>query len=223
MTKALGRERVIINFLTVAVASGCHVWPANGDDRGSGGAGTQTRHVGEFRKIDVRGSTDVMVVVGQSTSVVVSGDHNLLSQVTTEVVGGTLVVGRSHGSRWQRGMLVVTVALPALDGVAIHGSADVDVQGLNAPRFVAKIPGSGNLRVVGRTRELDASVSGSGDMRLFDLMADKAQVSIAGSGDVQVNVSQDLVARIAGSGDVSYRGEPRTQISVKGSGSVRRS
>ena len=47
-----------------------------------------------------------------------------------------------------------------------------------------------------------------------------AQVAIAGSGDVDVNVSESLDVTIAGSGDVSYLGSPRVSQRIRGSGRV---
>jgi hypothetical protein len=223
MISATVRRRGIVLAVALAGASSCIVnGGAWGGDRGSGVAASQTRTVGEFRRIEVRGSTDVAVTAGRATSVVVTGDDNLLRYVVTEVAGGTLVIRQESGSHSPRVKLLVTVSTPALEGVAIHGSADVTVHGLSAERFRAHIAGSGDLAVAGRTGELEASVSGSGDMRLYDLLAQRAAVKIAGSGDVQVNVQQTLEARISGSGDVRYRGDPHTQISVHGSGSVRR-
>ena len=54
------------------------------------------------------------------------------------------------------------------------------------------------------------------------LRADKASVSVAGSGDVTVNTSRELDASVSGSGNVLYRGGP-TQVrkNVSGSGVVR--
>ena len=66
-------------------------------------------------------------------------------------------------------------------------------------------------------------MSGSGDLRLFDLRAREVHVSIAGSGDAKVNASERLDATVAGSGDVRYRGNPKEVAqSVNGSGSVER-
>jgi hypothetical protein len=220
------RRRTMFGLLAAAAVASCMTNDASGGwfggTRGSGVAATQPRQVGEFRRLEVRGSTDVVVTVGKSTSVVVSGDDNLVGQVITEVAGDALVVRQESGNSSPRLKLLVTVTTPALEGVSIMGSADVRVQGVNGARFKAHISGSGDLDVAGTTGDLEASVSGSGDMRLYGLAARAAQVKIAGSGDVQVHAQQSLQAKISGSGDIRYRGDPQTQISVSGSGSVRR-
>ena len=66
------------------------------------------------------------------------------------------------------------------------------------------------------------SIAGSGDVDLADFEVDDCEVSIAGSGDCEVNVSGSLQVSIAGSGDVKYKGDPdKVKSSIAGSGDVR--
>ena len=52
---------------------------------GSGVAATQAREVAAFQSIDLAGSNNVVIRVGEKQSVVVKADDNLLDRVTTEV------------------------------------------------------------------------------------------------------------------------------------------
>jgi hypothetical protein len=65
---------------------------------GSGVPAAQTRVVPAFSRIELAGSNAVTVHVGGSRSVVVHGDRNLLSRVTTTVRAGRLVID-TIGSR----------------------------------------------------------------------------------------------------------------------------
>src|SRR3974390_435669 len=67
--------------------------PSGTGTQGSGIAAAQTRTVGQFSGLDLAGSSPVTVVVGAPQSVVVHADSNLLGNVTTRVVSGTLVIG----------------------------------------------------------------------------------------------------------------------------------
>jgi len=67
----------------------------------------------------------------------------------------------------------------------------------------------------------NASISGSGDINAFDMNTKEASISIKGSGDCKVNVSDTLTSEIAGSGDVYCRGNPRISSTIKGSGSLK--
>ena len=61
--------------------------------QGSGGAVTQTRAVAGFSSLNLAGSNNVTVTIGRPQSVVVRADSNLLKDVTTQVIGATLVIG----------------------------------------------------------------------------------------------------------------------------------
>ena len=60
---------------------------------------------------------------------------------------------------------------------------------------------------------------GSGNVKSFGFIVQKAEDDIKGSGDASVNVTQDLKVRINGSGSVYYQGNPpvvNSQISGSG-------
>lgn len=188
---------------------------------GSGVERTEVRPVVDFKKIRVEGSADVIATIGSTTSLSVTGDDNLIPYVTTVVEGGVLVVDMKPGSyHWRHG-LRVEVTTPTLENVSIDGSADVNVNGLSGGSFGVDISGSGSLRGFGSVDKLTVSVSGSGDLRLYDVVAREVHVTISGSGDAQVHATDTLIAEVSGSGDIRYRGNPRNpRLSISGSGSV---
>jgi hypothetical protein len=128
---------------------------------------------------------------------------------------------RGNNYSFERG-LGVRLSAPCIEGISISGSGEVDVAGVHGAAFEARISGSGGFRAAGAVDHLEASISGSGDMRLYDLVAREAVLRIAGSGDMRVHVTEDIDARVSGSGDISYRGDPRTSLEVSGSGDIRR-
>jgi hypothetical protein len=188
--------------------------------QGSGVEATETRAIGDFRRVRVSGSADVIAHVGAAPALSLTGDDNLLQYVETEVRGETLHIGMAPGSySFHRG-LVVELSVPQLDGLAISGSSDTRLSGLSGPAFEVAISGSGDVYADGAVERLTATVSGSGEMDLGDLTAREAQVRISGSGDVLVNVAERLSVHVSGSGDVRYRGNPETSAQISGSGTV---
>ncbi len=188
--------------------------------KGSGNEVRQARQVAQFRRIDIRGSTDVVARIGSTTAITVSGDDNIVPHVRTEVRGDTLVIDMEDGSYSTSAPLLVTVSTPALDGISISGSASAQASGVTAERFDASISGSGDMEVQGTAGELEASVSGSGDMRLYGLAARRAVVDVSGSGNIQLSAAEGLEVQVSGSGDVRYRGNPAREVKISGSGSV---
>lgn len=188
--------------------------------KGSGNEVKQARQAVQFRRIDIRGSTDVVARIGPGTAITVSGDDNIVPHVRTEVHGDTLIIDMDDGSYSTDAPLVVTVSTPALEGISISGSATAQASGVTAERFDASISGSGTMEVSGTAGRLEASVSGSGDMRLFGLAARRAVVDVSGSGDIQLSAADALEVEVSGSGDVRYRGNPAREVKISGSGSV---
>jgi len=191
------------------------------------GPETQVRNTGDFNKLHFDGAYTVFVEQGQTCSVKIEAEPKLLAKVTTKVKNGTLVVDtKSRGwfCSWghSREDVKVYITVKDLKGIDIDGSAELTGKG----KFICdtmelSISGSGDINMELEAKVLETGIAGSGDIKAFELISDKCQVSIAGSGDCQVNASQELEISIAGSGDVSYKGNPaRVNNSVSGSGEV---
>jgi Putative auto-transporter adhesin, head GIN domain len=186
----------------------------------------QTRTVGAFDRVDLRGSTDVVVIRGRGTpgTLTVSGGRNRVRDVTTRVQSGTLIVEDRDSDAtlhlWGDGA-TVTVSTPSLVGARVDGSGDLSVAGLTGGPLRIRGDGSGDVDAHGRLGALDVVEDGSGDLHLGDVVAQSATVDLAGSGDADVHAVRTLSAVVSGSGDVSYAGDPRvTRRDVSGSGDV---
>jgi len=67
------------------------------------------------------------------------------------------------------------------------------------------------------------TVSGSGKVLAAELEANRCDIRISGSGDVEINVKNEIEANISGSGTVSYKGNPaKVNSHASGSGSVKK-
>lgn len=88
--------------------------------------------------------------------------------------------------------------------IASAGSGDVRAEGIKCHDLDISIAGSGDVRMDAEVRnELEASISGSGSMTLNG-SCDKAELKIAGSGDIGGNLSYKRISTsCSGSGRVS--------------------
>jgi hypothetical protein len=198
-------------------------WSGKSSIRGSGVAKTETRTITDFKKIEMNGGCDLSITVGGATSLTLTADDNLLQYVVTEVRDGTLVFEMKPGSYSSAVHMKAYVTVPAIEGVVVRGSGDVDLTGLSGDRFEYRVDGSGDAKASGKVGTIVAKVSGSGDLNFSDVEAREATVEISGSGDVDVWATESLAVSVAGSGDVTYKGEPaKLTKSVAGSGSVRK-
>ena len=100
---------------------------------------------------------------------------------------------------------------------AMSGSGDIalalDVNSINA-----SLSGSGDMALSGKTTHLTVSISGSGNMNAYDLIAEIVDATVSGSANVKVTANNAINAQVSGSGDIDYRGNPE-KISTKVSGS----
>ena len=194
---------------------------ASSATEGSGVAATQPREVAAFQSIDLAGSNNVVIRVGEKQSVVVKADDNLLDRVTTEVHSGTLVIANTPGSFTTKSPMRVEVDLPALDALTLSGSGNVVVTGVEAKRLAVNLPGSGTLAGDGTATRLDVTVGGSGTVQLTRLVAADVRADVSGSGSIFVTATKRLDASVSGSGAILYAGSPPNVTSnITGSGAI---
>lgn len=189
---------------------------------GSGVVTSETRSVSGFNEIELAGSADVIVSLGDAESVVVEAEDNLLPLITTEVRGSKLVINFKPNTRVNPTKLIrVTIKMRSFEGARISGSGNVTVTGLSAGQVKFDLPGSGNITADGTVETVNVTLEGSGNVQCGDLQARSAWVSLDGSGNVTVFANENLDAKIKGSGTVFYAGDPaEVNTSVPGSGSI---
>jgi len=189
---------------------------------GNGVAARDTRNVASLPGLDVGGSMIVDVRVGGAPSLVVEGDSNLLSHVTTEARGASLYIGTESRLR-STTPLRITYTVPSLSHLHLGGSGHVTVRDLKGEPLSVRLGGSGVTRLSGEVAELDAKVSGSGKIEAGELRARSLNVDVSGSGGMilgQVNGDNARI-QISGSGTVQTKGVVRTlNVRVSGSGSA---
>lgn len=166
----------------------------------------EARSVPAFRRIELEDTTRLVVQVGGPLGMTVRGPADRLSQLRTEVVDGTLRVYREPGDDWDGGHVAVTV--PGLEALAMYGSGDARVLGLDGGQLRIDLVGSGDLRATGRVDRVEAVLSGSGKLDLGELEARQAALDLTGSGDAVVRATESMEAIVSGSGDLSVRGDP---------------
>ena len=102
----------------------------------------------------------------------------------------------------------------------ISGSGDIKLA-VNAQNTEGYVTGSGDLTLSGTSQNFDCKVTGSGDLEAYSLEAKEVNASVTGSGDIYVTATSSIKARITGSGDISYKGNPeREDKKVSGSGDI---
>ncbi len=189
-------------------------------DVAGGDRQTQTREVAPFEAIAIEGSIDVDAKVGSALSVEVEADGKIIDKVETRVEDGTLLVSLERGVHLNTGRMLVRVTVPNLSSVAVSGSGDAMLEGLDETSFAIAVTGSGDVEAGGEVESVTVTVSGSGDVGARALQAKTANVVLRGSGDITVTATETAKGVIQGSGDVTVHGGADCNIAVAGSGDV---
>ena len=206
---------------------------------GSGPIVTRELIVAPFDGVELPISADVFLKQGPDQEVIVEGKDNIIDEIELDVNNGIWKIEFNRCVR-DIGQLRLFITVPDLAHLRISGSGDVvsentfviqdltiDIPGsgnvdlaLDADDLDIDIPGSGRLTLEGTADDTKYRISGSGDVHAFNLECRTSDISIPGSGDVEVFVNEYLKVRISGSGDVYFRGDPTLDISITGSGDV---
>ena len=235
---------IILGVFLVGITSMTAQFWGNEKIKGNGEVISKTRNVSDYDEILVAGNMDVSLVSGKEGELTISGESNLIPYLLTEVSGGALKIYIEKGYNLRTSLnenLIVTVPFTHLEKVKLSGSGDVYSEStiktddfstslsgsgeiklkIEASEVFVNVTGSGSIEMQGGTENLECKLTGSGDLKAYDLTAQKANVSVTGSGDVKIMVSEDLTARVTGSGDIKYKGNPKKEDKkTTGSGDI---
>ena len=168
---------------------------------------SQKREVSAFTEISLRIGANVHLKQGNTQSLEVKGKDETLEKLITEVKDRKLILrypNETWFSRWNPGPVDIYITIPQIDALVISGSGAIVSEG----KIEARI--------------LDLIISGSGDIKLAELKADKVSAKLTGSGNINISGGQnasELKAGISGSGNVKAIDFPAENVDVIISGS----
>ena len=153
----------------------------------------------QLPKIIVKaGSLHVQGFAGQAIDYCVAGSGNIRHDEADTATAKLKVCGSGD-------------VLLGLHGFG-RGKTESELQQLYAQLF-----GSGDIRVCGRAKSADISLSGSGSIHLGDCPVAEARVSLSGSGDIRLNATDSVSGTLIGDGQLALMQEPRErQLTIRG-------
>ena len=187
----------------------------------TGATCTESRTVSGFNKVEVAGSGDVTIDQTGSESLTIEARDKVLPNLTSDVVGDTLVLGTKRGAVLPPGgRISYHLSVKDLTGLTVSGSGGVTAPQITADALSCDISGSGTITVGGTVPEQELTISGSGSYEAGGLAGETLRADISGSGNAVVSVSETLDVTISGSGSPTHTDDPTVQKNISGSGSV---
>jgi hypothetical protein len=201
--------------------------------------------VTDFDRVEVDGPYQVALSTGGPSSAKASGDRQAIDRLDVNVQGGTLRI-RPNPSAWggfpgaRSGTATITLTTRSLRAatvngagvltidkaramqfdIAVIGSGQAKVSGIDADSLRAALLGSGSLLLAGKTKTLRAEVHGSGSLDAAALTAADAVVVSDTAGPIKVNAARSANVTSNGLGDVDVAGSAACTVKQIGSGRV---
>lgn len=107
--------------------------------------------------------------------------------------------------------------------LSVTGSGDMELD-VKGEILKTNISGSGNINLKGYATTNNIMLSGTGSLHAFKMTLDKVQAKVSGSGNCEINVSDELNGEVYGSGNILHKGNTKNTIKkVYGDGTIKRS
>ena len=209
---------------------------------GSGNVVTQEEAISDFDKVEISHSFEVDIKQGESFSVIIRVDDNLVEQLQVEKFGSTLKIGLEPAvSIVSNATLEAEITMPELTGLDLSGASNATISGFKSTKNLTvdlsgasslvgdigagdisiDLSGSSNANLTGSGGNLTLDASGSSDVDLSDFPVADAEIDASGASTVTVNASGRLDVEASGASNVTYLGEPSMgTIETSGASSV---
>jgi hypothetical protein len=220
------KHTMLILFLLVALLVGCT--PPGAPITGTGKVVTQEEEISGFDKVEVSDAFKADISQGETFSVVVRLDDNLLQYLEVVKQGSTLKIGLKTNRIVRDSTQEAEVTMPGLTGLDLSGASQGTITGFkSADPFDADVSGASNLRgdieagdarfdvsgashvtLRGSADDVTVDASGASSVDLADFPGADASVKAGGASEVTVNASGTLDVDGSGASHVYYVGSP---------------
>jgi hypothetical protein len=237
----MNAKTMVVLFTLLALLTGACSFNMNlGVERGSGNVIMETRDVSGFSRLSLSGIGDVILTQGETESLEIEAEDNLIPYIKTEVRGNTLFISYERKSVVPTESITFHLSMEEIDGletlgisnirsdevvtdrldIGIRGTGNVSINQLEADTLTVNVSGAGNFDAEGEVDEQKIVLSGAGNYDGEDLQSSTTVVTISGIGRVNVWVTDKLDVTISGTGGVDYFGEPDITRNISGIGNL---
>lgn len=193
---------------------------------GSGPVVEQVREVSGFSGVELAMTGTLHITMGDTSSLRIEAQENLMEYIQTEVRGDTLRIQTPP-------RINVKVTRPIqyyltvenLEEIEVSSSGDIEATGITSDSFSIRINSSGKVTIDSLDcSSLDVRISSSGDTNISSLTAEKLSVDISSSGTLRIAEGQlqQQEIDISSSGDYDAKNVPSAtaEITISSSGSA---
>jgi hypothetical protein len=204
-------------FAVVATSAGCNLTGT----RGEGPVKTQTRNVEAFSRVETSGGIGISVQIGPAGTLEVRAQENILPNILTEVVSGTL---RLHSAQTYTTSekVEVVITTPSLAGVVMSGGSVGRIEGLREETLDIELSGGSRLTAIGEATDLALGVTGGSIASLDGLSTRTVKVEGSGGSRATVQASERVEGSASGGTSITVIGDAELSVVTTGASSVGR-
>ena len=209
--------------------------------RGSGVVITETREVSGFNRVELDSIGELTIIQGESESLTIEAESNIVRRVITDVSAGTLRIeftGGTLGDVIPTEPILYELTMRDISGINLSGagriysaniatsSLDLDVSGIGdviidnliADRADVDLTGAGTIDLAGIIEEQHVKLSSVGNYSAGGLQSKRAEIALSGAGTATLWAVEELDVVISGVGTVDYYGDPVVSQDISGVG-----
>jgi hypothetical protein len=228
MNKKLG---LIVGFTILAVSSlACSLSGVNiniNTDfvKGSGNLINETREVSNINAVSLSNLGELTIINSDKEELVIEADENLLPYITSQVNNGMLTIGTKNGvninpSSTIHYTLYVTETITALD---VSGLGSINTGKIETDKISLVVSGSGNIRLDELTaQKANSTISGLGSIEIVNGIITSHFIEISGSGQLKASdvESEQCNINISGLGNAKVWVTEQLNAEISGSGNI---
>lgn len=224
-----------MKWIIVALLGAAIVSPGSRDHHqyeagviGSGVVAEETRSVAGIRAIACTTTGNLYVTQGETESLTIQANDNIIPLVTTKMHHGELRIALdSEAGVSLTNPLNVYVMVKDLNRVELSDSWRAELRDLHTPHFelvlsgasrasltihaedlAVRMRGASHATAVGRTHTQHVTLDGSSSYRATELLSDRCEIEASGSSTAEVYAIKYIDAAASGMGTISFAGSP---------------
>jgi len=207
-------------------------------------AGKQDRQVKNFNKIEISGAFNVTLTQGSVEKLTIEASDDILSDIITEVKGGTLIIRLENNLRIPRGSdMNAELTFINLDGIDLSGAVKVtgtnpmkfsrlEIEGsgateitldLSATALDCDFSGASEIKLKGNAPLFEADLSGASNIEAAGFLTRSCVIECSGASNASVYATESLKVEGSGASNISYTGNPaKVETDLSGASKLRK-
>lgn len=205
-----------ITAISLMILSAC-------DSRCVEGGGTLVEYdldVSSFDQISVSGPININITQGSTQAVTIQAEPEIYGVMEPRVKNGELIIDFENRSCIQTDLgITLNVTVSDLKRIEVSGTSMIQSIGdLELDHLTVKVSGTADVGLSGSAVSQSYDVSGVIIASNFDFVTEDTSIDISGSGNMEVNCTDNLDVDVSGSATIKYKGSPK--VTQKASGTI---